>query len=77
MLAKLLLEKGANVDSEDSSRRTPLLCAAKNGHEAVVTLLLELGAEVDSKDNRGQTPLLYAAKKRHEALVNATARTGR
>ena len=49
---KLLLEKGAELESKDEYGRTPLSWAAENGHEAVVKLLLEKGAELESKDNR-------------------------
>ena len=39
---KLLLESGTvEVDSRDDTGRTPLLYAAKGGHETVVKLLLE------------------------------------
>lgn len=38
---KQLLLDGARLDSEDSSRRTPLHRAAANGHEETVKLLLE------------------------------------
>ena len=48
---KLLLEKGAELESKDKDGRTPLSRAAENGHEAVVKLLLEKGAELESKDN--------------------------
>ncbi|KAH7190083.1 ankyrin repeat-containing domain protein, partial [Fusarium oxysporum] len=37
-IVKLLLEKGANVESKDEDGRTPLSCAALNGHEAIVKL---------------------------------------
>ena len=48
---KLLLEKGADVESKDTDYgQTPLSWAAENGHEAVVKLLLEKGADVESKD---------------------------
>ena len=47
---KLLLEKGADVESKDQYGQTPLSWAAENGHEAVVKLLLEKGADVESKD---------------------------
>ena len=40
-VAKLLLEKGAELETKDKYNRTPLLWAAHNGHEAVVKLLLE------------------------------------
>jgi ankyrin repeat protein len=38
---KLLLEKGAKLESRDKDCRTPLSWASSNGHEAVVKLLLE------------------------------------
>jgi ankyrin repeat protein len=68
-VVKLLLEKGADVDSKDMGGRTPLSWAARNGHEAVVTLLLEKGADVHSKDKDGRTPLSWAAGNGHEAVV--------
>ncbi|TVY42671.1 Vegetative incompatibility protein HET-E-1, partial [Lachnellula cervina] len=43
-VVKLLLEKGAELESKDRDSQTPLFWAAKNGHEAVVKLLLEKGA---------------------------------
>jgi hypothetical protein len=43
-VVELLLEKGADMESEDASGQTPLWWAAKYGHEAVVRLLLEKGA---------------------------------
>jgi ankyrin repeat protein len=50
-VVKLLLEKGAELESKDNEHgRTPLSWAAENGHEAVVKLLLEKGAELESKD---------------------------
>jgi hypothetical protein len=39
-IVKLLLEKGADVESKDKDGRTPLSWAAENGHEAIVKLLL-------------------------------------
>ena len=56
---KLLVEKGAELDSKDNDGQTPLSCAADSGHEAVVKLLVEKGAELDSKDNDGRTPLSW------------------
>jgi ankyrin repeat protein len=42
---KLLLEKGADLESKDFSGQTPLSWAAVQGHETVIKLLLEAGAE--------------------------------
>jgi ankyrin repeat protein len=49
----LLLEKGADVESEDNHGWTPLSLAVENGHEAVIKPLLEKGANVKSKDMEG------------------------
>ena len=47
-VVRLLVEKGAAVDTqENSSGQTPLLAAASNGHEAIVRLLVEKGAPID------------------------------
>jgi ankyrin repeat protein len=70
-VVKLLLETGkVDVDSKDTTGRTPLSWAAGRGHEAVVKLLLETGmVDVDSKDTTGQTPLSWAAGGGHETVV--------
>jgi ankyrin repeat protein len=50
---RLLLQKGADVDSKDKRNdRTPLSLAVEKGQEAVVKLLVEKGADVDSKDKK-------------------------
>ena len=56
-MVKLLLEKGAELETKDKDSRTPLLLAAGKGQEAVVKLLLEKGAELETKDNNGRMPL--------------------
>src|SRR5207302_1796321 len=66
-VVKLLIEKGAELESKYNYGQTPLLWAAENGHKAVVKLLLEKGAELEPRDkNYGQTPLLWAAENGHE-----------
>ncbi|MCJ1348924.1 hypothetical protein MMC31_007157 [Peltigera leucophlebia] len=73
---KLLLEKGADIDSKDSYGQTPLLWAAKNGHATVVMLLLEKGANVKSGDFHNQTSLLWAAECGHETVVKLLLEKG-
>ena len=71
-VVKLLLEKGAELESRDKGWGwTPLSRAAADGHEAVVQLLLAKdGVDVNSKDcYYGQTPLSRAAGNGHEAVV--------
>jgi ankyrin repeat protein len=43
---KLLLDKGADLESKDNTGRTPLLCATEKSHEAMVKLLLDKGAKI-------------------------------
>jgi len=57
-VAKLLLEKGADVDSKASDGQTPLSLAAANGHEDVVKLLLENRADVHAQGEAMVRPLL-------------------
>ena len=76
-VVKLLLEKGAELESEDKEYgRTPLSRAAENGNEAVVKLLIEKGAEMESKDNRGWTPLFMAVYLGREAVVKLLLEKG-
>ena len=42
---KLLLEKGAELETKSNNGQTPLSWAAENGHSAVAKLLLEKGAK--------------------------------
>ena len=44
---------------------TPLHCAARSGHDAVVDLLLERGAPVSAKTRNGLTALHMAAQGDH------------
>ena len=45
---KLLLEKGAELETHNKDGQTPLFGAIVNDHEAVVKLLLEKGAELEN-----------------------------
>ena len=57
---KLLLAKeGVDPDSKDKDNQTPLLWAARSGHEAVVKLLLvKEGVDPNSKGEEKRTLLL-------------------
>ena len=48
-VAKLLIEKGADVDAKDNYDWTPLHYALRNGHLEVAKLLIEKGAKYDEK----------------------------
>ncbi|KAK6495521.1 hypothetical protein TWF481_002570 [Arthrobotrys musiformis] len=64
MVVKMLLEKGARLESKsDAVGQTALSVAAMMGHQTILTLLLEGGAELESEDTCGRTPLSYAVFK--------------
>jgi len=76
-VVRLLIEKGAKVNSYGSRWSDALGWAAENGHEAVVRLLLESGANLHSNAPAGRTPLWWAARNGHEAVARLPAREWR
>lgn len=69
---RLLLEAGADVDSQDYRQRTPLLEAVSNGSLFSAGALLEWGASTAVEDERGVTPLEEAVMHPTGPLVNMT-----
>eukprot|EP00438_Fugacium_kawagutii_P019862 Skav227957 [mRNA] locus=scaffold146:700657:701236:- [translate_table: standard] len=71
-LAQLLLSRGAHLNSADRDGWTPLICAARGGHQQVVeclgagweggqeTLLLLSKASPHARDSLGRTALRHA-----------------
>src|SRR5438093_9258502 len=45
----ILLNQGADADTRDEQGRTPLMYAAQNGRNNIVTLLIRRGADVNAK----------------------------
>jgi hypothetical protein len=68
---KIIRKCDVDIDTKDYHYdRTPLLWAARNGHEAVLKVLLDGKAKTESKDRRnGRTPLSLAAQNGHDAVV--------
>ena len=79
---KLLLEKGADLETKDNIWSDAAVVGCREGHEAVVKLLLDKGAELEAKDDKyGRTPLSWAARERarggREAAAGAKALSSR
>lgn len=64
-----LLAQGADVNSRNDSRSTPLMVAAALGHVEVVRLLLKQGADANARNQDGITALAYAEVYGHEGVV--------
>jgi hypothetical protein len=60
-VARLLIDKGADVDKQDNDGRTALYVASERGHLDVARLLIDKGADVDKKDNGGFAPVFAAS----------------
>jgi ankyrin repeat protein len=56
-VARLLLERGTDVNVLGGNNKTPLHMAARNGRVGVLRVLLEHGANVGVEDKEGGTPL--------------------
>ena len=59
---KSLLRSRADCYSGDSMGKTPLMCAAGRGHDAVVNVLIEYGAPWNALDLDGMTAGDHAGK---------------
>ena len=62
IVARLLIDKGANVNAPDNSGATPLHYAALFANRPVVEFLVAGGARVDKKESDGAVPLDFATR---------------
>jgi ankyrin repeat protein len=74
---RLLVDAGADVQSESAAGWTPLHCAAAGGHLECVSALLAAGAMAAARTGRGWTPLHLAAQFGQAQLVDMLARAAR
>ena len=72
----VLLERGANVNSRDRDRQTPLHEAVWQGDVATVALLIAHEAPINTKDKNGDTPVHIAALIGDVELYNLLAAKG-
>ncbi|XP_043552769.1 uncharacterized protein LOC122553249 [Chiloscyllium plagiosum] len=66
---RLLLERGARVDSSERTGRTALSLACELGLVDAVKLLVQSSADPELADHRGNTPLMYAAASGHREVI--------
>ena len=75
--ARLLLDRGADVNAANEAGQTPLHAAAAIGANGVVRFLVERGARLDAKTRQGRTPLDEALRGVRQRRRRARARPTR
>ena len=76
MVRSLLSGPGAEVNVTDERGSTPLLEAARYGHEDITRVLIAAGANVKAKDKDGKTALMLAVQGDHEEVVRVLKQAG-
>ena len=72
----LLASPNVDVNGIDEHGNTPLMEAARFGHDEVVTALLVAKADVKTKNDDGKTALMLAAEGGHDETVRALTQSG-
>lgn len=68
-IAKILLDKGIDVNIKDNKGLTALMYAGMNDNIEVAKLLLDKGADVNIKNNYSETALMHALIKENIEIV--------
>lgn len=69
MIAKMLMEAGAEVNVKQEKGITPLHSAAHHGNIDLLIVLLEAGAEITARTEEGRTPADMAAEKGYHDIA--------
>ena len=72
----VLNSPNVDVNATDERGNTPLIEAARSGHDKVVTVLLLAHADPSIKNNEGKTALMLAAEGRHDETVRVLTQAG-
>ena len=68
-LAKLLIEKGVNVNTRDRNKNTPLINACHTKHFEVARFLIESGTFVSARNHYGWSGLKYTCLNNNKEFV--------
>jgi len=76
MVRSLTSAPGVDVNAPDQTGSTPLLEAARYGHEDICRILIAAGANLRSKDKDGKTALQLAIQGDHDEVVRVLKQAG-
>src|ERR1700754_172293 len=76
MVRSLLSSPGADVNATDERGNTPLLEAARYGHDDICRVLIGAGANLKAKDRDGKTALMLAVQGDHDEVVRILKQAG-
>ncbi|KAF7712366.1 Nucleoside phosphorylase and ankyrin repeat domain-containing protein [Penicillium ucsense] len=69
--ARLLIERGVNIEAFDTNGENSLHIATRNGNKALVRMLLDEGADVRATTSSGLTPISIANLQKHDEITRA------
>jgi ankyrin repeat protein len=72
----LLGSPNVDVNGIDENGNTPLIEAARFGHDEVVTALIIAKADINVRNNEGKTALMLAAEGGHDETVRRLTEAG-
>jgi len=76
MVRSLTSAPGVDVNATDQTGSTPLLEAARYGHDDICRILIAAGANLKSKDKDGKTALQLAIQGNHDEVVRVLKQAG-
>lgn len=76
MVKSLVSSPGADVNATNERGSTPLLEAARYGHDDICRVLIAAGADLKAKDNDGKTALMLAVQNNHDDVVRILKEAG-
>lgn len=76
MVKSLTSSPGADVNATDERGSTPLLEAARFGHDEISRVLIAAGANLKAKDKDGKTALMLAVQGDHDEVVRVLKQAG-
>lgn len=76
MVRSLVSAPGVDVNAKDETGSTPLLEAARFGHDNICRILIAAGANLKAKDRDGKTALQLAIQGNHDEVVRVLKQAG-